>query len=305
MNITFCGTAASALTPPRAATSILLERDNDAFLLDCGPGSLWRNIESGVSLRRINSVLISHLHMDHIQGFPELLAHMVFPNGAIPSVQGPAGAADYIARAARLTQLVSRLPGVADYDTALEVPVIEVGDGDERELLGLEIRSVVVPHTPELVCLARRIEYQGRSLVFSGDTTPAPAVMVPLAEAANVLVHECYSAEGIDDWVEGLRPNVAQNIRAAFAATHSELTRVCAIAKEAGVQKLVLTHLNPGEKADRLLRAARELFPGEVPVAEDGPRLAVWPPSAQPLPLVESGRWTPQRPAGTAAPLAR
>ena len=275
MNITFCGTAAGALTPPRAATSILLRRDDDAILLDCGPGSLWRIIESGVSFRRINSVLISHLHMDHVQGFPELLAHMVFPNGAIPSVQGPAGTATYIARAANLTQLVSRLPGVPAYDTPLEVPVLEVADGDERELLGIAIRSVVVPHSPELVCLARRIEYQGRSLVFSGDTTPEPEIMVPLARGADILIHECYSAEGIEDWVEGMRPNVAHNIRAAFAATHSELTRVCAIAKEAGVRKLVLTHLNPGEKADRLLATAERLFPGETAIAEDGLGMSV------------------------------
>ncbi|MEP6871333.1 MAG: MBL fold metallo-hydrolase [Anaerolineaceae bacterium] len=275
MNITFCGTAAGALTPPRAATSILLERDNDAFLLDCGPGSLWRIIESGVSMRRIHAVLISHLHMDHVQGFPELLAHMVFPNGVIPSVQGPKGTATYIARAASLTQLVSRLPRVPTYDTPLEVPVVEVADGDERELLGLEIRSVVVPHAPDLVCLARRIRYEGRSLVFSGDTTPTPEIMVPLAEAADVLIHECYSPEGIEDWVEGMRPNVQQAIRAAFAAAHSELSRVCAIAKEAGVRKLVLTHLNPGEKADRLLATAERLFPGEIAIAEDGLGMSV------------------------------
>lgn len=275
MNITFCGTAAGALTPPRAATSILLERNDDAFLLDCGPGSLWRIIESGVSLRRINTVLISHLHMDHVQGFPELLAHMVFPNGTIPSVQGPAGTATYIARAASLTQLVSRLPKVLDYDTPLDVPVIEVADGDERELLGLEVRSAVVPHSPGLVCLARRIQYEGRSLVFSGDTSPVPEIMVPLAEGADVLIHECYSAEGIEDWVEGMRPTMAQAVRAAFAETHSELTRVCAIAKEAGVRRLVLTHLNPGEKADRLLATAERLFPGEVAVAEDGLRMSV------------------------------
>ena len=275
MNITFCGTAASALTPPRAATSILLQRDEDAFLLDCGPGSLWRIIESGVSLRRLKNVLISHLHMDHVQGFSELLAHMVFPNGAIPAVQGPDGTAEYIARAASLTQLVSRLPGVFVYDTPLDVPVLEVADGDERELLGLEVRSVVVPHSPDLVCLARRISYQGRSLVFSGDTRPVPEIMVPLAEAADVLVHECYSAEGIEDWVEGMRPHTQENIRAAFAATHSELTRVCAIAKEAGVRKLVLTHLNPGEKAGRLLATAQSIFPGEVVVAEDGLAMAV------------------------------
>ena len=269
MNITFCGTAAGALTPPRAATSILLRRDDDAFLLDCGPGSLWRIIESGVEFRQLHTVLISHLHMDHVQGFPELLAHMVFPNGVIPAVQGPPGTADYVARAAHLTQLVSRLPRVPAYDTPLDVPVVEVADGDERELLGLEIRSVVVPHSPDLVCLARWIQHAGRSLVFSGDTTAVPEIMVPLAESADVLVHECYSAEGIDDWVRDMPANREQAVRAAFATTHSELVAVCAIAKAAGVRKLVLTHLNPGEKANRLLNSAERLFPGEVAVAED------------------------------------
>ena len=86
MRIAFCGTAASALTPPRAASCVMLEHEGDAILLDCGPGSLERVLTAGLSLPHIKGVLFSHLHMDHVQGFPELLAHMVFPFGALPFV---------------------------------------------------------------------------------------------------------------------------------------------------------------------------------------------------------------------------
>jgi ribonuclease Z len=184
-------------------------------------------------------------------------------------VQGPAGTAEYIHRAARLTQLVSRLPGVPVYDTPFEVPVTEIADGDERQVLGIHVRSVVVPHTPELVALARRLDHGGRRFVFSGDTSPAPEIMVPLAEGADVLVHEVYSEEGIEDWVRGMRETTAQRIRDAFQRTHSELGHVCAIATEAGVRKLVLTHLNEGEKPERLLPQAARLFAGEVVIADD------------------------------------
>ncbi|MBA4180347.1 MAG: hypothetical protein C0506_07155 [Anaerolinea sp.] len=275
MKVTFCGTASSEITPPRAATSILVQQGDDALLLDCGPGSLFRILETGISLRQIRAALISHLHMDHVQGFPELLAQMVFPNGVIPEVQGPPGTAEYVRRAAHLTQLVSRPPGTPEYDTPFDVPVAEVGDGDERDVLGIAVRSVVVPHSPDLVALARRLEVGGRSLVFSGDVAPAPEIMVPLADGADLLVHEVYSAEGIEDWVLGMRETTAERIRAAFARTHSDLPAVCAIASAAGARKLVLTHLNPGEKPARLLAQAAKLFPREVVIAEDGLALEV------------------------------
>ncbi|MEO9255187.1 MAG: ribonuclease Z [Tepidiformaceae bacterium] len=268
MRIRFCGTAAGALTPPRAASCILLEHEGDAILLDCGPGSLERVLTSGLSLPHIKGLLFSHLHMDHVQGFPELLAHMVFPFGALPFVYGPAGTKRYIEAAITLTNIVSRLPGDAP-GTPFSLPIEELTSGDERNLLQWHARTVEVPHAPDVTALATRLTLGEKSIVYSGDTQPVPDIMVPLADGADALIHECYSEPGLDRWVAHMRPAGAAAIRDAFRSTHSDVDDVAAIAAAAGVRTLVLTHLNPGEDADELIKRASERFTGEVIPAED------------------------------------
>jgi ribonuclease BN (tRNA processing enzyme) len=269
MRVTFCGTASSALTPPRAASCILLDHDGEVLLLDCGPGSLERIIRLGPRLSKVRGLLISHMHMDHVQGFPELLAHMVFPSGTLPFVHGPAGIRPYVDAAVALTNLVSRLPGQPP-GTPFELDVTEIAGGDERDVLSYTVRSVEVPHAPDVTALARRIRLGARTLVFSGDSQPVPDIMVPLADGADVLIHECYSEAGLARWGANLTPRVAEAVAGAFRATHSDVASVARIAAAAGVRKLVLTHLNEGERDDELLVAAHAHFGGEVVVAADG-----------------------------------
>jgi ribonuclease BN (tRNA processing enzyme) len=268
MRIRFCGTAASALTPPRAASCILLEQEGDAILLDCGPGSLERVLTSGLSLPHIKGVLFSHLHMDHVQGFPELLAHMVFPFGALPFIYGPPGTKRYIDAAIALTNIVSRLPG-QEPGTPFALSVEEVASGDQRDAHSWHARFVEVPHAPDVTAVAVRLESAGKTIAYSGDTQPVPELMVPLADGADVLIHECYSEPGLDRWVAHMRPSGAQAIREAFRATHSDVEQVASIAAQAGVRTLILTHLNPGEESDELIATAGKRFSGEVLAAED------------------------------------
>lgn len=268
MRVLFCGTAASALTPPRAATCILLEHDGDAILLDCGPGSLERILDSGPSLPHLRSIIVSHMHMDHVQGFSELLAHMVFPFGALPSVFGPVGTKHYFQAAAALTNIVSRLPGKAP-GTPFNLEVEELASGDERDVHGWQVRTVEVPHAPDVTAHAYRLTRDGRTIVYSGDTRPVPEIMVPLAQGADVLIHECYSDTGIDRWVAHMRADRAQAVRDAFRSTHTDVASAARIAAEAGVRTLVLTHLNVGELPDDLIAQASRHFTGEILVASD------------------------------------
>ena len=88
-----------------------------------------------------------------------------------------------------------------------------------------------------------------------------------------MLIHECWSTTGMDRWVAGADPRRANAIRRAFMESHSEVTAVAQIAADAGVKRLVLTHLNQGELAGELIAEASRTFPGQVIVAED--RLAI------------------------------
>lgn len=270
MRVTFCGTAMGGVTAERATTSIHVREGDSGLLLDCGPGTIQGLFRTGLALPKSPYLIFSHLHMDHCHGFAEWLAHMVFPFGVLPAVYGPPGTAEYVRRAAHLTSFVTAPPGV-DVGTPMDVPVMELADeGDVSVVAGVRLRSEVVPHAPGIIAMAHRLELAGRAIVYSGDTQAVPSTLTPLSEGADLLIHEAYSEAGLDDWLAGQEQDRADRVRIAVRRTHTPVADAARIAKEAGVKRLVLTHLCPGEKPDRLAREAAAIFPGEILVADDG-----------------------------------
>ncbi|MBK6319082.1 MAG: MBL fold metallo-hydrolase [Dehalococcoidia bacterium] len=270
MRITVCGSGAGWVTATRANSCYLLDDGERGLLLDCGPGSLLGIARSGLPFPSASALVVSHLHMDHIHGFPQWLAHLLRPHGVVPRVYGPAGTRAYVEAAAGLTGLVSGWPG-KDEGVPLEIPVIEIGDGDETRLPEAGVRSAVVPHAPDITALAHRLAFAGCVITYSGDTNVAPAVMVPLADGADLLIHEAYSEAGLADWTATTADATRrERILSVFAATHSRVDTVAKVAAESGVKRLLLTHLNPGEQPARLAAEARAHFGGEVIVAADG-----------------------------------
>jgi ribonuclease Z len=105
---------------------------------------------------------------------------------------------------------------------------------------------------PDLVGSPRR----GRTLVYSGDTRPSLSV-VEAARGADLLIHE--ATFGSDE------------LERAKETGHSTAAEAARIAIEAGVQRLVLTHISPRYTRDapELLAEARAVFP-ETVIARDG-----------------------------------
>ena len=89
MRVTFCGTAMGGVTATRATSCIHVASGDRGLLLDCGPGTLPALFRTGLALPKSPVLVISHLHMDHVHGFPEWLAHLVFPLNVLPAVYGP------------------------------------------------------------------------------------------------------------------------------------------------------------------------------------------------------------------------
>jgi ribonuclease Z len=72
--ITFLGTSASAPSPKRSLPSYLVQHDEFRFLVDCGEGTQRQILQSGVGFKRLNRILITHGHLDHILGLAGLLS---------------------------------------------------------------------------------------------------------------------------------------------------------------------------------------------------------------------------------------
>ena len=126
---------------------------------------------------------------------------------------------------------------------------------------GLVIKAVGVNHGP-VPAIAFRIEYKGKSIVYSGDTSSVGTNMISLSEGADLLIYDTALATDTP-------PGPSFNI---FYALHTTPSRIGQVASEAGVSKLVLSHITPltegkFKSLKELIRA--QAYTGKIKFAKD------------------------------------
>jgi ribonuclease Z len=72
--IIFLGTSASAPSARRNLPSLVVKHDDQRYLIDCGEGTQRQILQSGIGFKRLNRILITHSHLDHILGLAGLLS---------------------------------------------------------------------------------------------------------------------------------------------------------------------------------------------------------------------------------------
>ena len=244
MRLTVVGCAGSFPGPDSPASCYLLEADGFRLVIDLGNGALGA-LQKYAGLFDVDAVCLSHLHADHcVDLYSYSVARIYSPAGPQPAipVYGPAG-------------------------TVERMGYIHGADGDElgltkrftfetlkpgRMTIGpLDVRLAHMNHPVET--FAFRFSYGGRSLVYTGDTGETEAVP-ELAAGADVFLSE---AAFLD------RPNLPPNI-------HLTARQAGTYANRAGVGKLVLTHLVPGNSPDDARAEAASAFRGALDVATAG-----------------------------------
>ena len=275
MRITFCGTASGVFTGQRASSGLILQHESHMVMLDCGPGSLQGALRAGIKLHELEAVVLSHLHLDHVLDLAGLPFLNLVGAAPVPPVWGPPGTLGAVeATAAYLSALTAAAAAPihnAPPPRRFAAPqVTEISETDEREICGFVVRSNETPHAPGVIAAARRFAADHRVLVFSGDTQPNPGTLVPLSAQADVLVHECFSLEGLERAAAARPAANRDQLRRAFTSTHTEVRQAAAIARDAGVRRLVLTHLLPEEDPFALQVQASAIFAGEIYVGHDG-----------------------------------
>ncbi len=235
------GTAPSRA--PRTPAGHAVRVGDEHLLFDCGPATMLRMAEAGIGFEKLAHVFVTHFHPDHVSDLGALL----FARN-IPGVES----------SARLTLWGPE--GIDRFHAGLRQQYGDWVDGRQYRLevrrfpgeirrRGWTVRSREVEHVPG--ALAYRIEAEGRSVVYSGDTGYCPAI-VELCRGADLAVLECSLPD--EDAVD----------------THLTPARCGRIAAEAGVGRLMLTHLYPAcESIDLVAAAARGGFSGPIEVAED------------------------------------
>lgn len=288
------GTSAGRPTLTRGASALAVAAEGSWVLCDCGEGAQIAAQRAGLSLSRLDAVLVTHLHGDHFNGLPGLLGTLGLEGRQRPLiVAGPPGIADLLQHLARAGSL-----GTGD----MEVRVFEQrGAGGDVPLENFHVESrplehrvptfgfrVALPDRPGSLdvdaALAAGVPKgpmlgelkagravtlgDGRVVEPSGLIGPSKRGMsmayvldtvpcaraVELARGVDVLVHE----------------STYEHARAELAHQrgHSTGVEAARIAADARAATLVLTHFSPSVTGDALADEARSIHPDIVAAAD-------------------------------------
>ncbi|MCP5000453.1 MAG: MBL fold metallo-hydrolase [Hyphomicrobiales bacterium] len=279
MKLTLLGTGSPEPYARRASPGYLIEAGTELLQFDCGGGSFDRLLQCGADLSKLSHLFLSHLHSDHMMDYARLVharwdchghdtdqmkVYGPAPIGLITTRYfGPEGALAF-----DLTARTEDVPSQQIYaERGGELPrrwpvpeVTEISKGFELNGTGWCLRTVEVPHAqPYLKSLAFRLDCDGKSFVFSGDSGPSGA-LTRLAEGADLLVHMCFQLSGEAPgrkWSTG-------------SSGHLEIAEMAA---KANVRKIILSHLRPHMDAegvhDRMIDDMAAKYGGEIVIGED------------------------------------
>lgn len=268
MELIVLGCSGSVAGPDSPASGYFLRgheaSEQENLLMDIGPGVLTAmQATEGVEPSECH-VMLSHMHADHCLDFPSLLVWRRFhPTAAATrkhTLLGPAIAQRHLA-AAGADHPDSPDDFTDTFDVRVHTPgsgVFDANSWPSQRIGDFEVFTAPAVHTTEAY-LTRIHDAEGHSLVYSGDTACSKS-LGEFARGADVLL--CEAAWGADSAgkPEGMHMAGDEAGRAA---------------REAGVKKLVLTHIPPWGDKDETLEAARREFDGEIVVAYAGMTLEI------------------------------
>ncbi len=276
IRLTFLGTGAPRPSLKRYGPGILVETDKHRLLVDAGSGLRERIYQAGAFalLTSIDHVLLTHLHYDHTIGLADLwLSGWLFGRRVPLSVQGPPGTKAMMEDLVRMYAWDLEYRGVVGVPLAgSQIAAEDVMPGVIYESEGLKVTAIDVEHLPidtetkaPLEFRGRtygfRIDYKGRSVVFSGDTRPSEN-LVALGRGADVLIHEV-QVPAPESTPEARLANVSLSV-------HSTPEQAAGIFKRAAPRMAVYSHIiPPGATSEELTKLTRPTYEGPLTVAHD------------------------------------
>ncbi|BAO44170.1 MBL fold metallo-hydrolase [Thiolapillus brandeum] len=271
VSLQMLGTRGPELWDARASTGYLLWLDGKArVVVDAGPGSVQNFEASGARYEDLSLFLFSHFHIDHSADFPAYVKGGFFTGRKDDLlIIGPDGN-DYLPSADEfLTRLFAPRTGLYPYMSsfidgsgAYRIRAKTVPSSykllDERRVYdhnGIRVTAVSVHHAV-LPALAYRVEMAGCVISFTGDMSGRFHTMPDLAKGSDILV--AHNA-------------IPEDQTGAGQLLHMRPGYIGKLAAEAGVRKLILTHLmkRSAGRRDETLKLIRQHYQGPVVFADD------------------------------------
>jgi len=284
--LTFLGTSASVPSAERNHPALLLEAAGQRILVDCGEGTQRQLLRSGAGFRRLDRILLTHAHLDHVLGIPGLFSTLgLRQTSEMMTIHGGEGTLDFVIRMLAGLWGEGRAPIPVEFAPLGEGQVIDVGDFTidcfpvrhrdtdsfgfvfkspaRRHLLSDRLAMLGVPDGPLRGELA-----QGRPVVIAERTIDPEEVLGPPGGGKKLVVI------GDTETTEGLSQHVADADMLVIEATfldrdastarnygHLTAAEAAAFAAANNVGQLVLNHMSGRYEDEEILAEARSVFP--------------------------------------------
>ena len=257
------------------------------FLFDVGDGAARALEQFRLPVTHLDGIFITHWHDDHYMDLPEVINRswlrgrqkelFVYGPDPLDSIMQGVQTFLHIDRKFRLAH-----HGEALMDTSVAHAHSRTIDLDGNESIvvydddGVVITAIAVKHEPIHPSLGYRIDFNGKSLVISGDTDKS-SNLIKHAVDADILLHEALAFDFIER-AEQIQIELGHTRNAQILKDirdyHTNPVEAAEVAHEANVKKLILTHLGPAPEnpisRTFYTRGMSEIFSGSILLAEDG-----------------------------------
>jgi len=248
ISVTILGSGTCVPSLRRSSCAVLIKIKDSALLLDSGPGTMRRLLETGTEIFDISFLFYSHLHPDHTGELVPFLFANKYPDGQkrkipLTIVAGKGFSAFHNGLRTVYGQWIELAPGL------LNIVELDNTDRDTRRYPDFTVDSMPVEHNAESIAY-RITSLDGTSVVYSGDTGYSSNLII-LARDADIFICESAFPDGLG--VSGhLTPSLAGEI-----------------ATQADVRKLILTHFYPECDKTDIEKECRKTYAGPLVLAED------------------------------------
>ena len=259
LSAVICGSRSPIPSPGRAQTCVMVRAGENIYIVDIGDGSASNLRSWGMPFNKIKSVLLTHLHSDHISDLADLhLASWIMENReAKLDIYGPEGVdlvtegfetayeLDYFFRNTHHGEQIAPLDvaGLNPHIIDLDQPKIIDKDG-------LIVTAFEVVHDPVKPALGYRFDYKGRSLIISGDTSYSKN-LIENSRDVDVLFHEAQANHMVNlirDFNLQRGADLNAKLMEDIITYHTTPVEAAEIANLANVKHLIFYHLTPAPR---------------------------------------------------------
>ena len=269
MQLTLLGTGCPKIDCHRFGPANLISTSKVKLLIDCGSGVTQRLEQAKVSSTKIDALLLTHLHSDHVVDIYQLIISSWHLYRSKPwKVYGPKGTKRFIKSIMKAWKIEKeqRIKYEKRFSTkAFNIKIQEFKKYGKIKIKDLVFEYFEVDHKPVKYAYGFNFHHKRKKITISGDTRPCNNLM-KYAQKTDVLLHEVF----IEGELKPIRRKVSNKTLHNVKTYHTSSEDVGKIAKISQAKKLVLTHFVPPKfNQKKLMNIIKKDFGKKIIIGKD------------------------------------